>query len=260
MGVHRASLVRYADYAITHSSYTKNELVETYGFPAERIYVLPYVVSIDRFGVTLRNPRLQKRYGLDGHFVLLYVGRMAGQKKIDHLVEALALVKTKIPNVKLLLAGDATSPTCQPYFQQAWELAKEKGIQQDVLFLGIIPHEELKDYYNLADIYVTTSFHETFCIPVIEAMACGKPVIGTNIAALPQTIGDAGLTFQPGNISELATKIVELLSSPKLYQELSQKGLERAKLFTRERYEEHLDEMVEMFTQKQQPLAPQVER
>ncbi len=200
LGVHRGHLVHLADYAIVHSRHIQQELIERYRYPKERTYGLPYAIPTKRFHPAGKSQHLERTLGLAGHPVLLYVGRLAPHKKVDQLVKALALMKEHLPEAKLLLIGDDKSPPCAPTAQRAKDLARQKGIERDVLFLGTIEHGELQQYYNLADVYVTSSLHEGFCIPVVEAMACGVPVIATRAAALPYTVGDAGLLFAPNDV------------------------------------------------------------
>jgi len=160
-------------------------------------------VSLDQFCPGQKDPALVTKYGLQGQRVLLFVGRMAGNKRIDLLVESLARIRMEIANTKLLLVGDSRSaPAYAAEARQAKELAAKLGIAKDVIFTGRV--ERLPEYYRLADIFVTASQHEGFCVPVIEAMASGVPVIGSHSAALPWVIGEAGLTFTSGDVEELA--------------------------------------------------------
>lgn len=237
-GEKKASYVKYADYVIVHSRFMKQYIQEKYGFDAERIYVLPYAVPIEHFKPLKKNPQLIKIYNLEGNYILLYVGRMAGNKRIDLLVRGLAKIKDKIPNVKLLLVGDYDPDPYKEQIEKTKKIASELSIRGDVIFVGKVPHERLYEYYNLCDVYVTTSLHEGFCIPLIEAMACGKPVIGSNCTAIPETIGDAGVVFDPTDMNEFSEKVVELLTNKERYQQLSKKGIERARKCSFERYEE----------------------
>lgn len=241
LGEKKASYVKYADYVIVHSRFMKQYIQEKYGFDAERIYVLPYAVPIEHFKPLKKNPQLIKIYNLEGNYILLYVGRMAGNKRIDLLVRGLAKIKDKIPNVKLLLVGDYDPDPYKEQIEKTKKIASELSIRDDVIFVGKVPHERLCEYYNLCDIYVTTSLHEGFCIPLIEAMACGKPVIGSNCTAIPETMGNAGLTFEPKNVDEFSEKIIELLSDESKRKELSDKGVKRAKDYTLEIYSSNLN-------------------
>ncbi|MEA3346385.1 MAG: glycosyltransferase family 4 protein, partial [Chloroflexota bacterium] len=105
-GIEGVSLVHYADLAIVHSEFMKRELVKKYSYDADRIRILPLAVPLSRFKPMEKDKSLVRKYGLRGQQVLLFVGRMAGNKRIDLLVRALARIKGEIPNVKLLLVGD----------------------------------------------------------------------------------------------------------------------------------------------------------
>jgi glycosyltransferase involved in cell wall biosynthesis len=210
-GLRRRSLVRYADYAIAHSSYAREELREANSISPDRIFVIPYVVGLEGFRPARRDTELVARYGLEGRPVLLYVGRMAGNKRIIDLVRALPLISARYPGTALLLVGDNITAPYLPVVSEARVEAARLGCAEQVIFTGPVNHSELHRYYNTCDMYVTSSLHEGFCIPVVEAMACGKPVVGTHITALPETIGPAGLTFGPENPADLAAKVLEIL-------------------------------------------------
>jgi glycosyltransferase involved in cell wall biosynthesis len=207
-------LVRYADYAIAHSAYTRDELLRTGAILPERVYQIHLPVDVDRFQPQAPPDDLAVRYGLAaGQPVLLYVGRMAANKRIDDLLQALALIRRRYPSTVLLLVGDNRSDTYAQIAEHVRALAVELEVSDKVIFTGQVPDAELVALYQMADLFVTASLHEGFCIPVIEAMASGLPVVGTNTTALPETIGDAGLTFQPKNPSDLARVIIEILDS-----------------------------------------------
>lgn len=207
-------LVRFADYAVAHSAFTRGELIESHLIPAEQTRQLIYAVPLDRFRPGPRNPVLLERYSLrPDQPVLLYVGRIAGNKRVDMLVRALPVIRAELPDVQLLLIGNNQSPPYDSVAAAALDLAATLGVQAHVRFLGQVSDAELPDHYRLADVFVTASLHEGFCIPVIEAMACGRPVVATNITALPETVGIGGLTFRPDDADDLARQTLRLLGS-----------------------------------------------
>jgi glycosyltransferase involved in cell wall biosynthesis len=171
------------------------------------------IVPLERFRPGQRSPALLARYGLAADQpVLLYVGRMAGNKRVEDLIRALAHVRAVRPGAALLLVGDRGG-SYAANVARARELAATLGLADGVIFAGQVPDGELAAHYQLADVFVTASLHEGFCIPVVEAMACGVPVVATNATALPETIRDAGLTFQPEQPADLAEKVLALLES-----------------------------------------------
>ncbi|HET9223860.1 MAG TPA: glycosyltransferase [Roseiflexaceae bacterium] len=213
-GQRRLDLVRYADYAIAHSSFTRDELLRTGAIAPERVYQMAYVVPLDRFHPGPRPAELVERYRLDADQpVLLYVGRMAANKQISDLVRALPLVCERFPRAVLMLVGDDRSAAYAQVASQARSLARDLGVAERVIFTGQVPDGELTIHYLLADLFVTASLHEGFCIPAIEAQACGRPVVGAHATALPETIGPGGLTFRPRDHADLARKVLELLEN-----------------------------------------------
>jgi glycosyltransferase involved in cell wall biosynthesis len=213
-GQRQIQLASYADYAIAHSSFTRDELLRSGAVDAARVYQLPYVVPLERFRPAPREATLAARYGLAAEQpVLLYVGRMAANKRILDLIRALAHIRERLPDTVLLLVGDTSFPPHARVVAQARQLAETLEVVDAVIFAGQVPDNELAAHYQLADIFVTASIHEGFCIPVIEAMACGRPVVGAHATALPETIGPGGLTFTPEDPADLAAKVIALLES-----------------------------------------------
>lgn len=213
-GQRNLDLVRYADYAIGHSSFTRGELIKTGQIAPERVWQMGYAVPLQRFTPGPRPTYLAERYGIAADQpVLLYVGRMAANKRVGDLVEALAIVHGQLPGVKLLLVGDNQLPPYARIVAAIRSRAAELGLADHVIFTGQIPDAELPDHYRLANVFVTASVHEGFCIPVLEAMACGRPAVGANTTALPETIGPGGLTFEPQNPAALAQRLLELLGT-----------------------------------------------
>ncbi len=217
LGKKHIDLVQYADYACGHSQFTTNELIQTGLIPPECVSVLPYAViesaapSSTSSGNGSGNGSMKKELGLDGNHILLYIGRMARNKRIIDLVEALALVCQHKPNTILLLVGENQFGPYREYAEEVLQRAQELGCQDHVIFTGQVP--DLEPYYAMCDLFVTASIHEGFGMPVIEAMAHGKPVVAAATTALPETVGDAGLLFEPQNPANLAAKIVQLLEA-----------------------------------------------
>ena len=254
-GVEGSALIHYADLCITDSPFNKQDLVDRLGYAPDRIYVLPLTVNLEQFTPGDRGPELVQRYKLEGQQILLFVGRMAGNKQVDLLIEALAQVKNQMPNAKLLLVGDNQSnPAFRPIVAQAQARAAELGIAHDVIWTGRV--DELPPYFRLADVFLTASLHEGFGQPLIEAMACGVPVIASRAGAMPWVLDTAGLLCEPGNADDLAEKVLTVLKDADLRQMLVERGLERAQAFSLERYEANLAEIVDQAVTYTLPEIP----
>jgi hypothetical protein len=192
-------------------------------------------VPLEHFKPGEADLELVRRYGLAGKEVLLYVGRVAGNKRVDLLVDALAKVKAERPNALLLIVGDHNSnPAFNEVTAKIRDRAQQLGVSDDVIFTGRV--EELPAYYRLASLYVSASLHEGFGVPLIEAMASGVPIVTTRVGAQPWVMGDAGVLVAPSDVEELAAQITALLSDDARYGELVQRGLQRAIDFSLEAY------------------------
>lgn len=253
-GVQGVSLVHYADLAVADSPFNREDLVQR-GYDAERIHVLPLGVPLERLKPGPKDPDLVRQYGLEDQRVLLFVGRMASNKRVDLLVEALALIKAAVPNVALLLVGDADSS--DPYrevSEQARRRAAELGVAQDVVFTGVV--EDLGAHYRLADVYVTASLHEGFGVPLIEAMASGVPVVASRVASHPWVVSEAGVLCEPEDPTDMARQVVQLLQDDIRYGRLVQRGLERVRAFSIEAYDAGFADIVDEAMRWVQALPP----
>jgi glycosyltransferase involved in cell wall biosynthesis len=229
-------LAHYADLIVTPSPFNAEQLVEEHACERDRIHVLPLAVLLGDFSPGPRDSSLLRQYGLEGRQVILFVGRMAGNKRIDLLVEALPMVQREVPNAMLLLVGDNQSnPAIQETVVHSRTLAAELGVDDDVVFTGVV--DELPPYYRLADVYATASLHEGFGVPLIEAMASGVPVVASRAAAHPWVVDEAGLLVEPNDAAGLSDKIVRVLTDDGLCGELVRRGLARAREFSLEHYE-----------------------
>jgi glycosyltransferase involved in cell wall biosynthesis len=125
--------------------------------------------------------------------------------------------------------------------QLAWKygddfhLAEELGLKGQVVFTGYVPPEEMPALYNAADLFAFPSLYEGFGLPVLEAMACGVPVVTSNVSALPEVAGDAALLTDPRDATALCDALERILKDGSLRTELRRRGLERAATFSWEK-------------------------
>jgi glycosyltransferase involved in cell wall biosynthesis len=235
MQVHLALMKRTTSRAtlvLTPSEAAAGDLHRVLGIPKERIRVTPeaadprYRPAVSR---TLRDV-LRKRYELHGPYIF-NVGGLDVRKQVDVLIEAFALVRHRLPaGTKLVVGGKAHSgnPAVYPPLEP---LIAELGLRNDVVLTGWLDDDDKLALYQAATAYVTPSIYEGFGLTLLEAMACGTPVIAANRTSLPEVIGDAGILVEP-ETAALGDAITRLLNDPRLQRELSARGLTRAGEFS----------------------------
>ncbi len=214
---------RFADAILVPSVSTKRDLVTLCRIPEDRIHVIPWGVPLDPFNEREGASEVRRRYGLEGPY-LLYVGTIDRRKDYTTLLQALLQLDKRIT---VVLAGTVIAGRTD-FPQQVERL----GLQERVRVLGYVPERELSGLYRGAAAFVYPSFYEGFGLPVLEAMACGTPVITYRATSLPEVTGCAGLLLDPPWTPEtLASAIRRVLSDEALRLELRQKGFEQAKRF-----------------------------
>lgn len=210
-GRDNVDLVAFADYAVGHSPFTCGELVATGKIAPGRVSLMPYAVVEDAGYAGPPDPAVVERLGLAGKHVLLYVGRMARNKGVHVLVEAMPAILARHPAATLLLVGDDKLPAYRAYADEVKALAEALGVAERVIFAGQVDAATLEGCYRACAAFVTASVHEGFCMPVVEAMARGRPVVAADATATPGTLGGAGLLFAPGDAAGLAAQVGALL-------------------------------------------------
>lgn len=220
-----------SDAIITISKKVKKDIVRYYGIPGEDISVVYH--GVDREVFYARGAHevgaARKKYGLPASFVL-YLASSLPHKNYERLLEAFGIVKKKRPGLKLVLIG------ARDYGHEAIrKKIGELGLTEAVVFLGWLPFEDIPAIYSAADAFVFPSLHEGFGMPVLEAMACGVPVVCSGIEPLDEVAGDAARFIDPHDSASMAEGIVEVLSDERVRRRLVEKGLERASSFTWEK-------------------------
>lgn len=205
------ALVRYADHAIGHSRFICDELVATGQIAPERVHLLPFALLDDAGYAGAPDRDVVARMGLAGRHVLLYVGRMARNKRVHDLVAAMPAILERHPEALLLLVGDATAPAYRAYADEVAAQAAALGVAGAVRFSGQVDDATLDSLYRACALFVTASEHEGFCMPLVEAMARGRPVVAADATGIPHTLGGAGLLFPVGDAAALAAQVSRLL-------------------------------------------------
>lgn len=223
------AVLEAADLITTVSHNVKNALIKHYQIPPEKLSVVPY--GVGRHFRRITDPILlgatQHKFGLK-YPLLLTVGTMEPRKNHVGLIKAFyEIQKKKDAPAMLAIAGDPGN-----HSHEIRELVTKLKLERKVRFLGHVTDLELVCLYSQADLFVFPSFFEGFGIPVLEAMACGTPVITSNTSVLPEIAGDAALLVDPQHIHAIAQSIMSLLHNETLQEELRQKGYQRAQQYT----------------------------
>lgn len=216
------SIVR-ASRVIVPSDALKRTILEHTKVDSSRIVVIHH--GLDPFFEIKRHlPADSSGVSLPSKFILC-VANASPHKNVDKLIQALALVNSQLgESYHLVLAGNYDA-NARAYLRN---LACECGSSKYLVFAGYVPISQLPAFYAQASAFVLPSVCESFGLPLIEAMACGCPVISTPYSAIPEIVGDAGLLVNPYDIEGLAAAIMSVLTNPTLRQELSRKGVDRA--------------------------------
>jgi glycosyltransferase involved in cell wall biosynthesis len=221
-GIHRlltGLLVSACDKVITVSDFSQRQLTSTFDLPFEKVSVVPNGVAAKY------RPHIEKSqnsFKKDDKTALFYLGSLKPRKNLIFLLNVFAEVRKNEPEVVLIIGGTGA---------QAGELkayACELGLQDSVIFTGYIPEGEKVDYYNLADIFVLPSLLEGFGMVAAEAMACGKPVVVSNISSLPEVIvdGKTGFLADPTCVDDFAEKVLGLVRDEGMRRRMGEAGRE----------------------------------
>jgi glycosyltransferase involved in cell wall biosynthesis len=224
--------VRNTDHIIAVSKSTRRDIIHRLGAPEEKITVIyeaahPIYRPLDDERL-LRQVR--EKYHLPDDFIL-FVSTIEPRKNVPTLLLAYRqLLDGYKRSEALVLAGERGW-----LFEEVFALVKELGLESHTLFLGRVPVEDLLYLYNAARLLVHPAVYEGFGLPPLEAMACGTPVVVSNVSSLPEVVGDAALLVDPENVSEWTVAIWRLLTDENLRADMREKGLKRAAHFSWEK-------------------------
>jgi len=221
--------VKRADRIVAISNSTKSDLIKHLKVDPDKISVV-YPGYDDRVFKPVNDPdqikEIKRKYKITGNYIL-NIGTLDARKNITNLIEAYAnLIKDGSVNHKLVITGKK-GYLSDDIFKKVDEL----GLDCEVVFTGRAPQEDLPLLLNGADVFIYPSLYEGFGLPPLEAMACGTPVITSNVSSLPEVVGDAGILVDPLNVDEIAKALYQVVSNNEVRQKMRQMGLERAKMF-----------------------------
>jgi glycosyltransferase involved in cell wall biosynthesis len=220
------------------SNFTKIEMEKLFGIPSERIEVI-YNAIDERFLHGHASPAdrqlIAERYQVTYPF-LLYAGRISPHKNVVRMIEAFSALKTELekeqafPDLKLIIIGDDLSGS--PDLRRT---VVRSGVQNEVRFLGFVPVEVLRTFYDQAKIFVFPSLYEGFGLPPLEAMAHGTPVVTSNISSLPEVVGNAAVLVHPENVFEIMRALHRVLMDQPLRDKMKERSYRQAAKFSWEK-------------------------
>ncbi|MCM8816239.1 MAG: glycosyltransferase family 4 protein [Candidatus Omnitrophica bacterium] len=217
--------LKKADMIIAVSEYVKKSIIQFYGISQEKVKVV--------YPGIRRNFRLLKEdeYSFPDNFrtfipFILTVATSVERKNLKRLIESFAIIRVRYKYLKLVIVGDSSLKE-----KLLPEIEKNRLIE-GVHFTGYLDSEQLAYLYNRAELFIFPSLYEGFGLPVLEAMACGCPVVTSNVSALPEVSGGAAILVDPYNVEEIKNAIEKVLTDNQLKKNMRNKGLKHAEKFS----------------------------
>jgi N-acetyl-alpha-D-glucosaminyl L-malate synthase BshA len=212
-------ILKSADICTVNSTATKNAVSGVFCGKKEPL-IIPMGVDLDLFKPLERD----KNYSVKEQ-VILTVARLDVKKGIHHLIDAMPAITRKFPGARLVIAGEG------PERGHLMDQINKLGLEHNVSLAGAVQNKDLPKFYAMADIFILPSLREGLGVVLLEAMACGTPVIGSRVGGIPDIINDGenGLLAEPGDYEDIAKNIVRCLSDKELLRKFSITGLETVK-------------------------------
>ena len=219
---------------ITISEFSKKEIIEVYKAKAEKIAVVYNGYDREMYRRVTDEGRILAtldKYGINRPFVF-YVGRLEKKKNTARLIEAFALLKNEHSSLehKLVLVGDASFG-----YDQIRLAVHQYGLHNEVILTGWVEEADMPVIFSAATAFIFPSHYEGFGIPLLQAMACGTPIVASSAASIPEIAGEAAWYFNPTDTEEMAEKITDVILSQDLRAELLEAAQEQIKQFSWQR-------------------------
>jgi len=236
--------IKKAAKIVTISQFSVDEIIKHFDIAKDRIFKAH--CAYNKSYKIIKNTQLIKKvltkYKINKKFII-FVGRLENKKNTPNLVKAFSIYKNKYKSdLQLVLVG------LKGYgYNKVKNIIVENNLSQDVKELGWVPYEDLPFLMNGAEIFVFPSAYEGFGIPILEAMACGTPVITSNFGAMKEVANNAALLINPNNPIEISEGIHRLINDENLRQRLINKGLERVKMFSWTKTASYIKDLIYSF-------------
>lgn len=225
-----SEVILQANQIIAECPQDKEDLINYYQAPVNKITIIPCGVNLDEVYAVDKEKAREILHLPKNEKIILQLGRMVPRKGVDNVIRALA--QLKMQDVKLVIVGSnvpASSGEADPELERLCTLAQELDVAGQVIFAGQRDRHELKHYYSAADIFITTPWYEPFGITPLESMACGTPVIGSEVGGIKYSVADGrtGVLVPPKDPVSLAAAIFKLLQNDHLRQEMGSNAMRR---------------------------------
>ena len=223
------TILNNCDGIITVSEFSKQDIAKEFNFPKDKIFVT-HLAAEDIYkpmSKRICKSILKQKYSISNDFIL-YVGGYSPRKNIIGILEAFSKLKDyKERELKVVITGKK-GVSYATYKKRAEEL----GIDDSIIFTDFVPLEDMPFFYNACEFLVYPSFYEGFGLPPLEAMACGTPVITSNITSIPEVCKNSALLINPYNIDDLTYSMERILSDSLLVLSMIQQGLQTSSKYT----------------------------
>ncbi len=231
---------RRADRIVTVSEFSKKEIIRYLHIPKEKIAVVPNAADPVRYHPCTKEQvcAVKKSFGIRGKY-FLYLGTVEPRKNLERLIRAYEMLCGQVKNAPLLVIAGKKGWLCRGIYQKAKRLRR----QGKIVFAGYVRQEDVPALMSGAQAFVFPSLYEGFGMPVLEAMACGTPVITSNTASLPEVVSDAGITVDPYCEKQIFQAMLRICREKGFRESLVQKGIARAKAYTWQRSAKKLTEV-----------------
>lgn len=220
--------IRFATHLIADSENTKRDVIRLVGVPESRLTVVPLAAGTDYRPIVDSGilQAIRKKYQLPTRFIL-FVSTIEPRKGLDTLLDAFSQISSSDPEVKLVIAGKQGWYTDRLCAQIA-----RLGLKERIIFTGHVTDGDLPGLYNAAEVFAFPSRYEGFGLPVLEAMACGTPVVCSNSSSLPEVADDATLFVPPDDAHALFSALNQVLKSETVRCQMRERGLSQAARFS----------------------------
>lgn len=227
--------IENADHIITISNFTKKDIIDNYHIDPDKITVTYLGYDQENFYPLKDKKKVNEilnKYNIKQPYII-YIGTMQPRKNLVRLIEAFSSVVGEDDRLNLVIVGKTTGPGREGWmFQDILKAPKKFDIENRVIFTSFAPTKDLPALLSASEAFILPSLWEGFGIPALEAMACGTPVLVSNVSSLPEVVGHAAALFDPYSVKSISEAIAKAANNGSIRKKRVQLGLKQAKKFS----------------------------